>query len=965
MGYISTMIFETKLPFFLLFLFCSSFPIGAQDIATPEKEKDLLSIVKSMPLDLLCGQMIMVSGYSNLDRRHLMLLKKWTKKGQIGGIIWMQGGPNRQRNIIAQLQDLSQSHIGFRLLMAQDAEWGASMRLDSVSRLPWPLTLGATQNQELAYNYGESLGAESRYLGININFSPVVDLNTNPRNPIIGQRSLGSDMTNVNKMASQEIFGIQSQKVMACAKHFPGHGDTESDSHKTLPTLTQDCKTLKRREMHPFISAIESGVEAIMVAHLNIPSLDSTGTPASISRPIVTNWLRDSLNFDGLIFTDALNMKGLSQDLPPGEIEVRAVEAGNDVLLFVADPEIAIEAIMTAVKNERISREDIESHVIRIIKSKERYASYDHREFDNKYLSDLMKRRSFLSKEIYQKANTLVYDVKNVLDSTKTSSIYLKTYTENSVNFGDKLIDTFSAHNVDEELESGHGRTIWLLNCEFAINPWESGKIPNSLLKDAKEFKDKGFKVGFVQMANLYGLINSANPNQYLKNITELFDAVIIGYEATNIAIEEIVDLILLGKKKDFKGVIPVSGINLNPEKKIVSFSSMKIKSDVLKKIDSIVNQGIQAKAFPGCQVFVSRYGEVVLDSSWGTLDGINPLKKNHLFDIASLTKIMASMPLLMKSYEEYGGDRFLDSPIYKLLPEFKGSPIGSILVKEVLAHQSGLPSWIPFYESFLWSDGSLDNRFFRSIKSHDFNTFVAPGIYAHKITYDSIFHHISTVKLSDVGSYKYSDLGYYLFQRFLERKLGKSLDQILHSQWYVPLGLNMTYLPLQNGYKLIDIAPTENDIIFRKQQIRGTVHDQGAAILGGVAGHAGLFANANSVGKMMQLYLNGGSANGYKYLNSKTIKHFTSCYSCETGNRRALGFDRPQDSGDGPTCGCVSPKSFGHTGFTGTFAWADPESGIILVFLSNRIYPNAENKKIYELDIRTKIQEVVQNSIY
>ena len=945
----------------LLYAFVCSPPLVADTNVNDKYETSLSLRVKSMPLDKLCGQMIMVSAYSNRGDNHFSMLKKWTNKGQIGGLIWMQGSPNRQRNMIRELQVVSQKNNGLNLLMAQDAEWGASMRLDSLDRLPWPLTLSATRNNKLANQYGKSLGAESRYLGININFSPVVDLNTNPKNPIIGQRSLGSDLSNVNNLSAQQIWGIQSQGVMACAKHFPGHGDTETDSHKTLPTLSHDLQTFRSREMAPFVNAIHSGVDAIMVAHLNIPALDSTRTPASLSRPIVTHWLRDSLNFKGLIFTDALNMKSISQNMAPGEIEVRAIEAGNDVLLFVSDPKSAIAAIVNAVKSGRLSREEIEDHVMRILESKSKYSISDHDKINNEDLSRIKAERKKLSNEIYSSANTLVYDNFGLLDSNSDSKIYFKTYYKNSNNLQESK-DIFPDHEMGAVQIDGIG-TIWFLNIEKTSNPWRSGNISMNLLKDAEELKSRGFKIGLIQMANPYGLIQSSNPLNYAKRLTKLFDAIIIGYEGENDALRTIKRVILSGSKKGFPGYIPVSGINLNPEKSRHTFASIGMQPDVVDSIDSIVNEGINANAFPGCQIFLSRYGKVLLDSAWGTLDGFTEAKTQHLYDVASLTKILTSMPLLMQYYERFGGEDFLDSPISKLLPEFTGSSIDSLKVKDILAHQSGLPGWIPFYQKFIWNDGSLDNQYFRSIRTDEFNIFIAPKIYGSSLIRDSIYKSISSVELGDL-TYKYSDLGYYLFQRFIEQQQKLGLDEIVHSQWYKPMGLSMMFNPLINGYKSVDIAPTENDLVFRKQQIRGTVHDQGAALLGGVAGHAGLFSNAYSVGQIMQLYLNGGNFNGYKYLDSKTLKRFVACYSCETGNRRGLGFDRPQKEGDGPTCGCVSHNSFGHTGFTGTFAWADPESGIILVFLSNRIFPNAENKNIYELDIRTRIQQVIQDSI-
>ncbi|MEK9829616.1 MAG: glycoside hydrolase family 3 N-terminal domain-containing protein, partial [Schleiferiaceae bacterium] len=374
--------------------------------SNPFKSRSYGDWIASATVEDLAGQMIMVAGYSRQGESHLQQLATWAEAGQIGGIIWMQGGPGRQRQAVARTQAAAMRGTGLPLLNAQDAEWGASMRLESLERLPWPLTLGATRDPELARAYGKSLGQESRALGIHVNFSPVVDVNTNPANPIIGQRSLGSDVDQVNQMARNELWGLQSQGVMACAKHFPGHGDTDSDSHKTLPTLNHSLETLRNREMRPFENAIHAGVGAIMVAHLNIPALDPSGTPASISKPIVTHWLRDSLGFQGLIFTDALNMKGLAQDLTPGEIEIQAIEAGNDVLLFVADPKAAVKAIARAVESGRLTRAQLEEHVQRILEAKAKYVPENGAIPSSSEVA--LPERKALKASIYSAAATLV-----------------------------------------------------------------------------------------------------------------------------------------------------------------------------------------------------------------------------------------------------------------------------------------------------------------------------------------------------------------------------------------------------------------------------------------------------------------------------------------------------------------------------------------------------------------------------
>lgn len=955
-----------------------SFGWGPAEYTKPNPfiSRQYSSWIASATLEDLAGQMIMVAGYSRQGESHLQQLERWSEAGHIGGIIWMQGGPGRQRNAIVRTQAAALRGTGIPLLNAQDAEWGASMRLDSLERLPWPLTLGATRNPELAREYGKSLGQESRGLGIHVNFSPVVDVNTNPANPIIGQRSLGSDVDQVNRMATSELWGLQSQGVMACAKHFPGHGDTDSDSHKTLPTLNHSLETLRNREMRPFENAIHSGVEAIMVAHLNIPALDPTGTPASISKPIVTHWLRDSLHFDGLIFTDALNMKGLAQDLKPGEIEVRAVEAGNDVLLFVADPQAAVRAIAHAVESGRLTRTQLEEHVGRILAAKARYVPEDGTipSGEEAPLPD----RSALNAAIYTQASTLVYDPDSMVSRTSRSSLiedplYL-------VALGEDLPTKLSGFSTLSEVEAGltsyakdpRGSTqprVWIFHLGSSANPWKSARLPKLILELAKGLKSRGAQVGLIHVGNPYGLRNFSDGTATApQELMETFDALILGYENQGDVIRAIQSYLVSFDAKSFTGRIPVSGLHFNPVMPVTTMGEAGFQLDLIKNIDAIVGEGLQKGAYPGCQVFLARHGRVVLNGVWGTLDGTHAVEPMDRYDLASLTKILASVPLIMDYTEAMGGvEPFLHTAMAEFLPELVGSPVGALEMGDILSHQSGLPPWIPFYQSYLWKDGNLDNRYFRSIQSEDFPNMVAMGVFSRADLHDSVLARISNASLGP-KKYAYSDLGYYMHQRWLERNFGVRMDRILESQWYGPLGLNLEYNPRQKavakgegGEGLVHIAPTENDQTFRRQLLRGTVHDQGAALLGGVAGHAGLFGSAQDVGAMMQLFLQGGRWNGYQYLEPETIEAFTSCYACDEGNRRGLGFDRPQKEGPGPTCGCVSPLSFGHTGFTGTFAWADPQTGIVLVFVSNRVYPDASNTLLSKLDIRTRIQEAVQ----
>ncbi len=862
----------------------------------------------------------MVAGYSNKGSAEMDRLEAMVRAGDVGGIIWMQGGPERQRAAIQRLQRAA----SVPLMMAQDAEWGAAMRLDSVPRLPWPLTLGATGDTALARRYGEALATESRMLGIHVNFSPVVDVNTNPRNPIIGQRALGSDPRRVSLLANAQIRGMERAGVMACVKHFPGHGDTETDSHHTLPTVARSRAELRRLDLAPFKATFDAGVGSVMVAHVNVPALDPSGTPASLSKAVVTHWMRDSLGYQGLSFTDALNMKGVAQDLAPGELEVRAFEAGHDVLLFVGRPRAAITALKAAVRSGRIDSVEVHRRYVRVLEAKKRWncasplpaADYDGQR----------ARWSKLSSEIYAAAFTEIKGMKDV-----------------------QAIEFVGEGTPPQGLkpaQPGDTRVVLIFGPSTST-AWKKGAWTDEMKAALARHQAAGRKVGVVHLGNPYGL-----RGQSVASLAGLW----VGYENTPETRQLAVSVVR--GEHPATGTLPVNGIPAPKMLQAVDLKTAGFSADLDRNVAAVVQRGLDAKAYPGCQVLVARHGEVVLHKGYGTLDGTAPVTPETVYDIASVTKIMASVPLLLEAYDEEGPG-FLVRTMDQLLPELRGTAIGRAKVQDVLAHQSGLPAWLPFYTSMLRQDGGYDHHYLRTVRDTVYRLPVAPGIWAAEWMHDTLIARIARAPLGP-KTYEYSDLGYYLFQRYLERRDGRSIERQLEDDWYGPLGAELCFNPQPSER----IAPTENDRRFRKQQLRGSVHDQGAALMGGVAGHAGVFGTAEGVAQMMQLFLDGGKANGLRFASEAALNRFTACLACDQGNRRGLGFDKRQLSGGGPACLCASRASFGHTGFTGTFAWADPETGIVLVFLSNRVYPDASVNKLAQMGIRTDLQQVVYSAL-
>jgi beta-N-acetylhexosaminidase len=880
------------------------------------------SAVHAQNLDQQLGQLIMVAGYSNKGSAEIDRLEAMVRRGEVGGIIWMQGGPERQRAAIARLQKVAIKNIP--LMMSQDAEWGAAMRLDSLPRLTWPLTLGATGDTGLARRYGRALATESRMLGIHVNFSPVVDVNTNPRNPIIGQRALGSDPHRVALLAKAQIRGMEQAGVMACVKHFPGHGDTESDSHHTLPTVGRPLHELRRLDLAPFAATFDVGVGSVMVAHVNVPALDASGTPASLSKAVVTHWMRDSLKYDGLSFTDALNMKGVAQDLAPGELEVRAFEAGHDVLLFVGNPRAAIIALKAAVRSGRIDSVEVHRRYLRILDAKMRWdcaaplppANYDAQRAE----WDALRR------EIYTQAFTAVKPAP-ACDAVEF------------VGEGTPPAGLRAATSADQR--------VVLIFGPSTSTAWKKGAWTEEMKATLANHRAAGRKVSVVHLGNPYGL-----RGQPVEDLEGLW----VGYENAP-ETRELAVRVAKGQQAA-PGSLPVSGIPVPKFWSEATPEQAGFAPDLAAQIAAVVQRGIDANAYPGCQVVVARHGDLVHNRAYGSTDGSTPATPETWYDVASVTKILASVPLLLRAESEVQGG-FTSRRMEELLPELKGSAIGRATAADVLAHQSGLPAWLPFYKPMLRQDGGFDHRYLRTVRDTVYRLPVAPGIWAADWMHDTLIARIARAPLGP-KSYLYSDLGYYLFQRYLERRDGRSIERQLEDDWFAPIGASLAYNPSRD----LPIAPTENDRSFRRQQLRGTVHDQGAALLGGVAGHAGIFGTAEGVARMMQLFLNEGQANGLNFANKASIQRFTACHACDQGNRRGLGFDKPQLEGSGPTCLCVSPRSFGHTGFTGTFAWADPDSGIVLVFLSNRVYPDASVNKLAQMGIRTQLQEVVQSAL-
>jgi beta-N-acetylhexosaminidase len=963
--------------FFLLTLFnlCGQNfdPLRTDDYFLQEKWVD--SILSSMTIDEKIGQLFMIQAYSNLDSVHENEIKEMIQKYHVGNLIFMQGTPIKQ----VELTNKYQSFSKVPLMIGFDGEWGLDMRLKNSYRFPWNMSLGAIQDNSLIHKFGEHIGNHARRIGIHVNFAPVVDINTNPLNPIIGNRSFGENKINVTQKAIAFSKGMQSMGVLANAKHFPGHGDTASDSHLKLPVLNFNRQRLDSVELYPYKRVFDAGMASVMTAHLSIPVLEpNPKLPTSLSSNVVTDLLKYKLGFLGLIFTDGLNMKGAANYSSSSEINLAAILAGNDILLIPHDIPETINLFKTSIQTGVLSYERIDESVRKILLAKYKVGLHTYKPIE---LLNLEKdintpEDEVLHRELVKNSMTLIKNKKKLLPISDLKKLHKIAYVALGEASHDPFFKELQKYSEIFKVEKDNLNEIIYTLEDFDLvivgfhksnaHPWKPYQFSNKESVWLHEISRKNKTILSV-FASPYSLLN-------IKSFNNL-ESILVAYQNSVIA-QKIAAQTIFGAI-DAKGVLPVSIKNKFPEGTSISTKNLKrlqysipesvgMSSVKLQRIDSVANLVLEKKMSPGLQILVARHGVVVYEKSFGfhTDKKNNSVKSTDVYDVASLTKILASLPMMMKAEEDKKIK--LSSTVKSILPAFKNSNKDTLTVLEILSHYGRLKAWIPFYKHT--QDSITKNNlkeFYSQTRSKRFSIKVAENLYLNNSYKDSIYKFIRDSEQRIEAGYKYSDLGYYLFKEVLEKKYKSSLDDLVQEQFYKPLGANrMTYLPL-NKLDKSSIVPSEKDTYYRNQLLHGYVHDMGAAMLGGVAGHAGLFANANDVAKMMQLYLQKGYYGGKRYFKKETFDKFNKRYYSEKKVRRGLGFDKPQlDPEIKATCGCVSDESFGHSGFTGAYTWADPESEILYVFLSNRVFPTMENYGLVDEDIRTKIQQIIQDAI-
>ncbi|MFZ1259065.1 MAG: glycoside hydrolase family 3 N-terminal domain-containing protein [Chitinophagaceae bacterium] len=937
------------------------------------------SVLNSLSNEEKIAQLMVVRAHSNLGADHVAKVTNDIKQYNVGALCFFQGGPVRQAN----LTNLYQSIAKTPLMVTIDGEWGLGMRLDSVTKFPYQLTLGSVSDENLIYRMGLAVGDQCKRIGVHVNYAPVVDINNNPNNPVIGYRSFGEDKYKVSKYGVAYMKGMQDAGIMACAKHFPGHGDVDVDSHYDLPVINKTKEQLDSMELVPFRAIFDAGVGSVMIAHLSIPSIDNTKNVAtSISKNSVTDLLRNKMGYQGLTFTDALEMKGVAKYFPGGTIAVEALIAGNDMLCLPASVPETIEAVKKAIADKRLTWEDINAKVRKVLMSKYNLGLNQTQFVDTKnLLEDLNAKTDAIRYEVAQGSLTLLTEARFTASRNDYAEIPLTAKQKKIAYVG---IGTTELNAFGKRMKDDLDANVFLLS-------YKDGKEKaDEILKEVqKDGKYDAIIIGVhnysLRPAENFGLspvaLNLYKELNFIKTITLTFGNVLATknfcdawtlvacYQDDDITQQAAADL-LEGRIKSV-GKLPVSVCRFKFGEGIVygkpkpTKEEMKVKMQV---IDSIALDGIAKKAFPGCVILAVHKGDIVYHKAFGNYEyntSSPAMSPESIFDLASVTKISATTVSVMKLYEE--GRLKLDDKLKDYLSWVKGTNKEDLKIDDILLHQAGLIPFIAFYkETIDAGTGNPNPAIYSSKQQKGYGVRVAENIYLRNDWQDTMMYRILKSPLGPKNKYVYSDNDFIFLGKIVEEITGMTLDQYAQKTFYDKIGMYSTGFKPRNRYQLECLVPTETEKHFRQQTTRGDVHDEGASMFGGVAGHAGLFSNAYDLSLLYQMLLNGGELNGVRYLKPETIKFFTAYHS--KISRRGLGFDKPEKDNalrkDPYPSSLASAETFGHTGFTGTCVWVDPKADLVYIFLSNRVYPTRDNGKLSNMGIRGKIQDAIYRAI-
>lgn len=929
------------------------------------------SIFRTLTLDEKIGQLFMIRAHSDLGEDHISSVRSQIKKYAVGGLCFFQGTPDKQAALTAEYQTLSK----LPLMVSMDAEWGLGMRLKTKGlSFPHQLTLGAVQDMDNIEAMGYAIGKQLHSLGVQLSFSPVADINSNALNPVIGDRSFGEDKYDVSQRAVAYMRGLMAAGLMPSGKHFPGHGDTDVDSHLDLPVISHSMERLKDVELYPFQQLINAGLPAIMVAHLHVPAIDSTPMMSStLSSLTIHELLQDQMGFKGLVITDALEMKGVTKNFNAGEVATMAFEAGNDILLMPENIDEAFLALKKGFTSGKLEITLLNDKVRKILGAKYQLG-----------LDSLVLPNA-------ERALKMAFDpyavgIKHRLIEEAITVVQNKRALIPMVELDQHKIATLAIGSTQPTVFQNRLQS-YVRAQEFYVPQSLDGIDMPSLLRDVKKYNRLIVSIHALnnKPGDNYGLTNEIlqlvqNLNRQQEIIVVVFgspyslkffeniDHLIVAYE-DNPETEDITAQGLVGVF-GFRGKLPVTASNIFPLHQGYMTSSLSrigysvpervgMSSDSLKMISDIVAQMIKIHAAPGCEVLVAREGRIIYEQAFGyhTYKPDDPVYTTDLYDLASVTKVGATTLAVMRLYKE--GILSIHKTLGDYLPWLKGSNKEKMVIERVMAHHAGLQSWIPFYETTLPQyrlRHGLTHEIYCTEPNETYCIPVANGMWMDKSYIDSMKEQIVFSGLNKDGQYVYSDLGFIMLAEIIKNETGVTLDKYVDSVFYRPMGLDrIAFKPLQK-FSPDEIVPTEEDEYFRCQQIHGCVHDMTSAMLGGVSGHAGLFSDAENLAVVFQMLMNKGYYGGQQYLDPGLIDLFTTRYQNST--RRGIGFDLKEldRTKSQLTSMYSSPSTYGHTGFTGICVWNDPESKLVYVFLSNRTYPSMHNGLLSTYNIRERI---------
>ncbi len=933
------------------------------------------SVLNTLSLEQKVGQLFMVSAYSNKEEKYYKKLEDQIRKYHLGGLIFFQGDAITQ----AQLTNRYQNVATLPMLIGLDAEWGLGMRLTNTFSFPKAITMGATNDPALVEKCAEEMAKHCKRIGVNFNFAPDADVNTNPRNPVINFRSFGSSSQKVSLFSRAFVRGLKKQNVLASAKHFPGHGDTQDDSHVTLPRINSSKAQILASEIIPFKDLIADSISSIMVGHLSAPAFDPRpNMPASISEPIIKGLLKGEMLYSGLVVSDALNMKGLVQLYPTGQAEIMAFKAGNDVLLQTADIDVSYPALLAKFKSNSIPTVDLDYAVRKILMAKKWTGIFDKKPLVN--LQNLNQDlnpayASYLKQEVFNKAVTIAQDKQKILPLNANSGLKVA-----SVAISAKVNNTFQkalsvygqSNNFAINFVPNHINNFKAIVDEASKSDIVIVSLHQTTNADKKDFGILPESIDIIrEIAAKTKVIVCVFGNPYSLRMLSEFNTVLCGYEDDNAA-HKALSGVLYGIRAA-NGKMPINTRNnvFLQEMGIHQVASVNkfgmgnafevgMDEEKLDKIKPLIEKSIAEGEFPGCQILVAKKGKVVYYETFGNLKyGVNePVGWETIYDLASITKVSATLQAIMMLYDQKKID--LNQRLGYYLPETDSTNKSDMTIKQLLLHEAGLKSFIPFWTYTRNSYGQLNPDLFSPNPSNGLK--VAENMYVKPAIKDSVFKWILASPVSEIKRHVYSDLGMILLQRVIEKVSGMPLDKFCQKNLFTPMQLNNTGFNIYETKNINVIAPTENEREFRNRILQGTVHDPNAALLGGVAGHAGLFSNAWDLAKILQMNLDGGTFDNRSYISPATINLFTSLQS--DISHRALGWNKPKHDDSGNVSEFASDQAYGHTGYTGTVVWVDPKHDLVFVFLANRVYPSI-NSRMIKNKTRKRVHDLVYQAMF